>query len=188
MRRANLKNNMSLLTVLKVPDPRLRMKAQPVAKVDDEIKEILQKMLAVVQSQDALGLAAPQVGILKRLIVIDFGPKVHPQPLLMVNPEIIWRSAETEEFEEGCLSLPGDYVKVRRAKAVRVQYLDPQNQVQELSAEDLLADCLQHEIEHLEGILSIDHLSALKRRLVLNKVEKYIKQQSRIATPDVEHV
>jgi peptide deformylase len=177
---------MELLTVLKVPDPRLRMKAQPVVKVDDEIRELLQRMLAVVQTQDAVGLAANQVGILKRLVVIDFGPEVHPRPLLMVNPEIISRSTETAEFDEGCLSIPGVYVTVRRHKEVRVKYLDPQNQIQELSAEDLLADCLQHEIEHLDGILSIDHLSPLKRMFVLNKVEKYIKQQSRTTTPHVE--
>lgn len=178
---------MTALTVVKVPDPHLRMKAKPVAIVDDEIKELLQQMLAVVHSQDALGLAANQVGILKRLVVIDFGPEVHPQPLLMVNPEVIWKSQETTDFEEGCLSIPGEYVKVRRAQAVRVRYIDPQNQVQELSAENLLADCLQHEIDHLDGILSVDHLSPLKRKLVLGKVEKYIKQHSRTATPHAEH-
>jgi peptide deformylase len=164
------------------------MKAQPVAKVDAEIKDILQSMHEMVKTQDALGLAANQVGILKRLVVIDFGPEMQDQPLLMANPEIIWRSAEIAEFEEGCLSIPGEYIKVRRPKAVLVKYLDLDNQVQEISAEDLLADCLQHEIEHLDGILSIDHLTPLKRTLVLRKVEKYIKQQSRTAAHHVEHV
>jgi len=177
---------MPLLTLVSLSDPRLRMKAEPVTRVDDEIKDILQSMHKMLSEQDALGLAANQVGLLKRLIAIDFGPEVHSAPLLMVNPEITWKSDETAEFEEGCLSIPGAYIKVRRSKAVRVKYLDLQNQVQEISAQDLLADCLQHEIDHLNGILSIDHLSPLKRKLVLSKVEKYMKQQSRAAAPDAE--
>ena len=177
---------MALLTVLNIPDPRLRMKAQPVVQIDDEIKDLLYSMHEIVRAQDALGLAANQVGILKRLVVIDFGPEVEGQPLLMVNPEIVWKSDETTEFEEGCLSIPGEYIKIRRSIAVRVKYLNLQNQIQEISAKDLLADCLQHEIEHLDGILSIDHLSPLKRKLVLTKVEKYLKQKSRTATPHAE--
>jgi peptide deformylase len=170
---------MTVLTVLKVPDPRLRLKAQPVERVDEDVHQLMQNMLAMLGPEDAVGLAATQVGIQKRVLVLDFGREVHPHPLQMANPELLWKSDELVEFEEGCLSVPGQYAIVKRPKTIKVAYLDQNNKKQELSAEGLLADGIQHEIDHLNGILYVDHLSQLKRTLTLTKAEKFMKQRSR---------
>ena len=120
-----------------------------------------------------IGLAAPQVGISKRVIVVDVAPKDAPrQPLRLVNPELVWVSDDDSRYEEGCLSVPEHYADVVRPAAIRVRYRDEQNQLQELAADGLLATCIQHEIDHLDGILFIDHLSALKRNVILRKLLK----------------
>lgn len=166
-------------TVLTVPDPRLRQKASAIPTVDDEIREIFDRMIITMDEEDGIGLAATQVGINKRLIVMD----VHDheegacggercQLYRLANPEIIWRSDETEQSSEGCLSVPGQYAEVTRAKALKIEYLDEKNETQFLEATGLLADCIQHEIDHLDGILFVDHLSAMKRKLLVQKAKK----------------
>lgn len=170
---------MALLNILKVPDPRLRLKAQPVEFVDDTIKTLMKDMLETMYAGDGVGLAAIQVGVQKRVIVIDWGRNVHPYPLQMANPEIFWKSQEMENFEEGCLSVPGQYGVVKRAQSIKVKYLDEHNQSQELEFKGGLADCVQHEVEHLDGILYTDHLSSIKRKLILSKAQKLAKLQNR---------
>ena len=171
-------------TVLTVPDPRLRQKASPIEKVTDEIRDIFERMIITMDEEDGIGLAATQVGIDKRLVVMD----VHDheegecggercQLYRLANPEIIWRSDEEEQSSEGCLSVPGQYAEVTRAKGIKIQYLDENNGQQTLEATGLLADCIQHEIDHLDGILFIDHLSALKRKMLTQKAKKVVALQ-----------
>ena len=172
-------------TVLKVPDPRLRQKASPVDAVDASIRDIFDRMIVTMDKEDGIGLAATQVGINKRLIVMD----VHDheegacggarcQLYRLANPQIIWRSDETEQSSEGCLSVPGQYAEVTRAKAIKLQYLDENNKTQLLDATGLLADCIQHEIDHLDGILFVDHLSAMKRKILVQKAKKFAALQT----------
>jgi peptide deformylase len=136
-------------------------------------------MLETMYDAPGIGLAAPQIGLTKRLIVIDVaGKDEEPQPLKIVNPEIVWSSDEESTYEEGCLSLPGHYADVTRPAAVRVKYLDETGAAQEIEADGLLATCLQHEIDHIDGVLFIDHLSALKRNMILRKMTKAKKQRA----------
>jgi peptide deformylase len=165
---------MAILDILTAPDPRLQLKALPVEKVDGEVRALMDDLLETVYHLDALGLAAIQVGVTKRVIAIDFGERgdMPSKPLLMANPVLQWVSSETQVTEEGCFSVPGYYENIRRPLEVRVSYLDENNQPQLLSAQGLLADCIQHEIDHLDGILFLDHLSPLKRNLILQKLRK----------------
>ncbi|MBY0462625.1 MAG: peptide deformylase [Alphaproteobacteria bacterium] len=167
---------MALLTVLTIPDPRLRIKAEPVAQVDDTVRRLMADMVETMYADDGAGLAATQVGITKRVIVFDISDHFPDLPLMkMANPEIIWRSKETVTEPEACLSVPEQFANVKRFKAVRVRYIDEHNQPQEIEGEGLLAKCLQHEIDHLDGIVYIDHLSTLKRQLIIQKVQKLKK-------------
>jgi len=171
---------MALLTVLTAPDPRLHIKAKPIEVVTDEIRQLMDDMLETMYAENGMGLAATQVGIDKRIVIIDFaedGQK--PAPLKLVNPEIVWTSEQQAKFEESCLSVPYQSVEVTRFVEVRVGYLDENNQPQEIHGKGLYADCLQHEIDHLNGILSIDHLSRLKRTIVINKLLKIRKYEQR---------
>lgn len=162
-----------ILTLRTVPDPVLREIAQPVAKVDSDIATLMRDMLETMYACKGVGLAAPQVGVLKRVIVVDVADPQDPaKALLMANPEILSSSEDEFCYNEGCLSVPGQYAEVTRPKRVRVAYLDINNTRQELEAEDLLSTCLQHEIDHLNGGLFVDHLSKLKRDMLLKKVEK----------------
>jgi len=170
---------MAILKILTVPDSRLRLKAAPVAQVDQEIQELMQSMLETMHAKDGVGLAAIQVGVQKRVIVLDWGREIHPFPLKMANPEILWKSEDLEDFEEGCLSVPGQYGVVKRSRAIKVKYIDEHNQPQELDLDGGLADCVQHEVEHLDGILYTDHLSPIKRKLLLSKAQKAVKQKNR---------
>jgi len=167
---------MARLTVLTVPDPRLRIKAEPIVQVDDNVRRLMDDLMETMYAEDGAGLAATQVGINKRVIVFDLSD-TYPNlpPMKMANPEIIWHSKETATEPEGCLSVPDQFANVKRSKGVRVRYLDEHNQPQELEGEDLLAKCLQHEIDHLDGIVYIDHLSTLKRQLIIQKVQKLKK-------------
>lgn len=165
---------MALLNVLHFPHPGLRLKAEPVATVTPDILKMLDDMLETMYADRGVGLAAIQVNIQKRLIVMDVSENYN-EPQFFINPEIISREGHTE-FEEGCLSVPGVYEKVKRAEKVVFTYLDKNNQSQTVHAEGLLADCIQHEIDHLDGKLFIDHLSALKQdriRKKLKKLERY---------------
>lgn len=168
---------MSVLKLYEYPEPVLRQKCEKVSKVDDELRRFLDDMLETMYVDKGCGLAAPQVGCTKRIIVVDPNPSDEDlsarQPMHLINPEIIWRSDETVFFNEGCLSLPEQRAEVERFAKVRVHYTDYNGHEQEILADDLLAIILQHEIDHLDGILYIDHLSRLKRSRLLNKLDKY---------------
>jgi peptide deformylase len=164
---------MALLPIITAPDPRLKQIAKPVEKVDAEVRKLMDDMLETMYAAPGIGLAAPQVGVLKRVIVLDLArDDEDPQPLKMANPEIVWVSEDDAVYNEGCLSLPEHYADVARPAACKVRYLDAQNEIRVLEAEGLLATCVQHEIDHLEGILFVDHLTALKRNMILRKLLK----------------
>ena len=168
---------MAELPILVAPDPRLQKKSDPVVKVDAEIQQLMSDMLETMYKAPGIGLAAPQVGVLKRVIVLDIAPEDEPPaPLKMANPEIVWVSDDDASYNEGCLSVPEHYADVVRPAACRVRYLDEHNEVKELEAEGLLATCVQHEIDHLDGVLFIDHLTSLKRNIILRKLLKAKKQ------------
>ena len=161
---------MSILNILHFPDPRLRQKAEPVADVNDEIRTIVDDMFETMYEAPGIGLAAVQVNVLKRMITIDISED-KSQPLCFINPEIV-QSSGTEEMEEGCLSVPGIYEMVSRAEQITVRYLDRDGKTVELEAEGLLAVCIQHEIDHLDGKLFVDYLSEMKRSRIRKKMEK----------------
>lgn len=179
---------MSVLKLYEYPDEVLRQKCEKVSKVDDELRRFLDDMLETMYVDKGCGLAAPQVGVTKRIIVIDDNPsdedKSARRPMYLVNPEIIWRSEEKVLFNEGCLSLPDQRAQVERHERVRVHYIDYNGNEQEILADDLLAIILQHEIDHLDGILYIDHLSRLKRTRLLNKLSKYREDRERCQNKD----
>jgi peptide deformylase len=164
---------MSLLPILTAPDPRLKLQAKPVERVDEGVRRLMDDMLETMYAAPGIGLAAPQVGVAKRVIVIDLAKDGEPRaPLRLANPEILWVSEEDAVFEEGCLSVPEHYAEVARPAAARIRYLDYENEIREIEAAGLLAACLQHEIDHLDGVLFIDHLTALKRNIILRKLLK----------------
>ena len=168
---------MALLPVLVAPDPRLKLKAKMVARVDESVRRLMDDMLETMYQAVGIGLAAPQVGAALRVLVIDVAREGEkPKPMRIANPEILWRSEETILASEGCLSLPEHYADVARPKAIRLRYLDHENEIREIEAEGLLATCLQHEIDHLNGRLFIDHLSKLKRSIALRKSAKLKRQ------------
>ncbi len=164
---------MALLPILTAPDPRLKKTAEPVAAVDDDVRKLMNDMLETMYKAPGIGLAAPQVGVLRRVIVLDTAREdEEPQPLRMANPELTWVSDDDAVYNEGCLSVPDHYADVVRPAAIKVRYLDETNESRELEADGLLATCIQHEIDHLDGILFIDHLTALKRNIILRKLLK----------------
>lgn len=164
---------MPLLTILEAPHPILKAKAAPVTRIDASLRRLMDDMLETMYRAPGIGLAAPQVGLTKRIIVVDLA-KVDEErrPMRIINPEITWRSEEEDVAEEGCLSLPEQFAEVRRPKAVRMGYLDETGAMREVEAEGLFARCLQHEVDHLNGVLFVDHLSALKRNIILRKLGK----------------
>jgi peptide deformylase len=170
--------------IIIVPDPILRETAQAVSRVDDQIRAQMDRMLQTMYDAPGIGLAANQVGLLNRVLVMDLarrksdeeGAPQPPQPIFMANPEVIWESEELSVMEEGCLSIPRQYAEVERAAIVRVKYLDYKGQPAELEAQGLLSHCVQHEIDHLNGVLFVDYLSNLKRNMLLRKVDKLKKQ------------
>jgi peptide deformylase len=164
---------MAVLPIITAPDPRLKLIAKPVDKVDAKMRRLMDDMLDTMYGSIGIGLAAPQVGVSRRIIVIDVareGEKANP--MRIANPEILWRSEETTIAQEGCLSVPEHYADVSRAATIRLRYLDHENEIREIDADGLLATCLQHEIDHLDGVLFVDHLSALKRGMILRKLAK----------------
>ena len=171
---------MALLPILTAPDPRLKKKSQPVKAVDGEIRQLMDDMLETMKAAPGIGLAAPQVGALKRVIVLEIEREdTSTGPLFMANPEIVEASDEDVSYEEGCLSVPDHYSDVVRPAKVTVRYLDRDGKQQDLTCEGLLATCVQHEIDHLDGILFIDHISALKRNMILRKLLKARKEKER---------
>ena len=164
---------MAKLDIIIAPDPRLKLKCKPVPKVDAKVARLMDDMLQTMYAAPGIGLAAPQVGQALRIIVLDVAREDEkPAPIKMANPELIWVSDEDVTYNEGCLSLPEHYADVVRPKAIRVRYLDHENEIRELEAEGLLATCIQHEMDHLDGILFVDHITALKRNIILRKLLK----------------
>ena len=159
--------------ILIEPDPILRKKSSQLEKVDNEIRKLLDDMLETMYSAPGIGLAAVQVGILKRLIVIDISKeKESKKPLFLINPEIIFKSKKTSTHEEGCLSIPGYFAEIERPAECHIKFLDYFGKKKELKADGLLATCIQHEIDHLNGILFIDYLSKLKKDMIIKKLVK----------------
>src|SRR5258708_15815927 len=171
---------MALKTIITAPDPRLKKKSKPVDKVDDGVRQLMDDMLETMYAAPGIGLAAPQVGKLSRVIVLVIDREdVKTGPLFMANPEVIEASDEDATYEEGCLSLPEHYSEVVRPAKVTVRYLDRDGKKQEMACEGLLSTCVQHEIDHLDGILFVDHISALKRNMILRKLLKTRKEKER---------
>lgn len=167
---------MARLPILVAPHPILKRKAQPVAEVDARVVKLMDDMVETMYDAAGIGLAAPQVGVLDRVIVVDVHEKGEPpNPIRLANPEIVWSSDEKTVCEEGCLSVPEQYAEVTRPQRIRVRYLDEKNQQREIEADGMLATCLQHEIDHLNGVLFVDYLSMLKRNILLKKVQKMQK-------------
>jgi len=163
-----------ILNILKYPDKRLRTIAKPVVSVDETIKQQVKDMLETMYEAPGIGLAATQVNFHKRIIVIDISDQCN-QPICLINPEIIEKSGEIE-WEEGCLSVPDYYENVIRANDVKVQALNQHGETFELEASEMLSVCIQHEIDHLDGILFVDHLSRLKQKRLKKKTEKKVKR------------
>ena len=171
---------MTVLPILIAPNPRLKVTSDVIETVDDEIRRLMDDLVETMKSADGIGLAAPQVGVAKRVIVVaaprgdddDDGDGRSKEPLCMANPEIVWASDDIEPHEEGCLSLPDHFAEVKRPVSVRVQYRDRNDEVCEIEADGLLGTCIQHEMDHLEGILFVDHISMLKRKIILRKLAK----------------
>jgi len=169
---------MSRLSIVIAPEPVLKRSAEPVERVDDRVRRLMDDMLETMRAANGIGLAAPQVGDLRRIIVVDVSlPEDEPRPYRMANPELVWRSEETATGEEGCLSLPDHYADVTRPARIRVRYRDEDDTPQELEADGILARCIQHEMDHLEGILFVDHISSIRRDMILRKLSKTKKQQ-----------
>ncbi|MBS0363059.1 MAG: peptide deformylase [Proteobacteria bacterium] len=167
---------MALREILIVPDPRLKQVSQTVDKVDDALRALMDDMLETMYDAPGIGLAAIQIGVPKRVIVMDIAGKDEPKaPRYFVNPEILWASEETAPYEEGCLSIPEIYDEVERPARVKLRYMNYQGETVEEDAEGLFAVCIQHEMDHLQGVLFIDHLSRLKREQAVKKVKKQAK-------------
>jgi peptide deformylase len=166
---------MALLPILHFPDPRLRIKAAPVAAVNDALRKLVDDMFETMYAAPGIGLAAPQINVSKRVVVIDISLE-HNQPLCLINPEILSREGEISS-EEGCLSVPDEFEVVERASKVEVRTLGRDGQPFEMEAEGLLAVCIQHEIDHLDGKLFVDYLSALKKQRLRKRLEKQEKME-----------
>jgi peptide deformylase len=167
---------MALRDIIILPDPRLRLVSEPVKEIDADIRRLIGDMFETMYAAPGIGLAAIQVGVPKRVVTLDLAKKDEPPaPQVFINPEITWRSEEKGVYEEGCLSIPDYYEEVERPARVKVKFLDRDGKPQEIEAEGLLATCLQHEIDHTNGILFIDHISKLKRDRVTKKFVKQAK-------------
>ena len=171
---------MAVRNLVIAPDPLLNIASESVAEVDDDTRALMDDMLETMYEHKGIGLAAVQVGVHKRVIVVDVGAgsryedskDYESDPLFLVNPEIVASSQEGRDYEEGCLSFPGQFSTVRRPDTVQVKYLDYNGKQQELAAEGLLSTCIQHEIDHINGIVFVDHISKLKRDMILRRLQK----------------
>ena len=172
---------MALKDILIHPDPRLKTVADPVAEIDSAVRKLADDMLETMYDAPGIGLAAPQIGVLKRLLVMDCVKEegADPRPMALINPEITWTSEETSSYEEGCLSIPDQYAEVERPAEVEVSWLDLDGKAQSERFDGLWATCVQHEIDHLNGKLFIDRLSPLRRRRLLERHRKSQRQRGR---------
>ncbi len=178
---------MALLDIIVAPDPRLKKKAAALERVDAATAKLMSNMLETMYDAPGVGLAAPQVGVLKRIIVVDPArDKAPPQPRMMANPEIVWASEETKLHEEGCLSLPEEFEMVTRPERIKVRYVDEHNEIRTIEAEGLLAVIIQHEMDHLDGVLFVDHISSLKRNMILKRLSKQKKLGTSARRPALE--
>ena len=168
---------MAVREIIKLPDKRLRLVSEPVKKIDAGTRKLVEDMFETMYAAPGIGLAAIQVGVAKRVVTMDLSKKEEQRaPQVFINPEITWASAEKSAYDEGCLSIPEYYEEVARPKAVKVKYLDLDGKEHAIEADGLLATCLQHEIDHINGVLFIDHISKLKRDMVMKKFKKAAKR------------
>ena len=167
---------MTKRTIIIEPDPILRKKSDAIEKVDDELRKLMDEMLETMYEAPGIGLAAVQIGILKRLIVIDISKEEKKNPIFLINPEIITKSKNKSVYEEGCLSLPGQFAEIESPAECLIKYLDYQGKQKELKATGLMATCVQHEIDHLNGVLFIDYLSKLKKDMIIKRLQKKKKE------------
>lgn len=173
---------MAVLPILIAPHPVLKKKCEPVDEVTQEIRELMADMLETMYVAPGIGLAAPQIGVSKRILVVDCAPKDEdPQPIMMANPEVVWESEEIATYEEGCLSFPEQFADVKRPAECHVSYLDQNNEKQLLKADGLLATCVQHEMDHLDGIVFVDHISTVKRGMIMRRLKKQQRQKGEAA-------
>ncbi|GGF49087.1 peptide deformylase [Azorhizobium oxalatiphilum] len=170
---------MAIRPILIIPEPQLRQISQPITKIDKEVERLAADMLETMYDAPGIGLAAIQVGVKKRIVTIDVAREDAPKsPIVLINPEIVSVSEELSVYNEGCLSIPEYYEEVERPAQVRVRYQDIKGQTHEIDADGLLATCVQHEIDHLNGVLFIDHLSRLKRERVIKKFTKAARREA----------
>jgi peptide deformylase len=175
---ADMNDSAESVPILVVPDPILKARARPVGPEDiGQVRSMVPRMFATMYRAPGIGLAAPQVGIGLRFAVVDLQPDDKRAPIVLINPEVVARSEEMVTREEGCLSLPGQYADVTRPARVTVRYTDLEGARRHIEAEGLLSACLQHEIDHLDGILFVDHLSPLKRNMILRRLAKELRQK-----------
>ena len=168
---------MAIRDILIIPDKRLRLKSEPVTAIDRPLRKLVDDMFETMYAAPGIGLAAIQIGVAQRLVTMDVAKKDDPpQPQVFINPEVVWSSDDKSTYEEGCLSIPEYYEDVTRPLAVKVKYLDLDGKPQEIEASGLLATCLQHEIDHTNGVLFIDYISKLKRDMVMKKFKKAAKK------------
>ena len=172
---------MSQRKIVIEPDPILRKESEPIEKVDNDLRKLLDDMLETMYAAPGIGLAAVQVGILKRLIVIDISKdKEKKNPLFLINPKIVSKSKNTSIYEEGCLSLPGHFAEIERPAECQINFLDYNGKKKEITAKGLLSTCIQHEIDHLNGVLFIDYLSKLKKDMIIKKLVKHKKEINKV--------
>ena len=170
---------MAVREIIILPDKRLRLKSEPVKRIDSGVRKLVDDLCETMYEAPGIGLAAIQIGIPKRVVTMDLSKKEDDhKPQVFINPEIIWKSEETSKYEEGCLSIPEYYEEVKRPARVKVKYLDLDGKPHEIEASGLLATCLQHEIDHTNGVLFIDHISKLKRDRVVKKFAKAAKKEA----------
>lgn len=170
---------MAVLPIVTVPDPLLKKVSEPVEKVDDKLRAFLDDMLETMYAAPGIGLAAVQVGQLKRILVIDIaGEDEEPNPMYFINPEITWTSEDLNTYNEGCLSIPEQYADIERPAECKVKFLDYDGTEKEIHADGLLATCIQHEMDHLNGVVFIDYLSKMKRGMYVRKVKKLTREKA----------
>tara|TARA_B100002019_G_scaffold147801_1_gene127259 strand:- start:357 stop:875 length:519 start_codon:yes stop_codon:yes gene_type:complete len=168
---------MPLKNIITVPNPLLKSISKPVDKINDEIKILINDMFETMYNAPGVGLAAVQVGVPLRVVVIDISKGDERKPHFFINPNIVWRSDKTSTYEEGCLSIPNQFAEIERPESCRVEYIDLNNKKKEIEASGLLSTCIQHEIDHLNGVLFIDYLSKLKKNMIIKKVTKNNKSE-----------
>ena len=168
---------MPLKNIITVPNPLLKSISKPVDKINDEIKILINDMFETMYNAPGIGLAAVQIGTPLRVVVIDSSKGDERKPHFFINPNIVWLSDKTSIYEEGCLSIPNQFAEIERPESCRVEYLDLNNKKKEIEASGLLSTCIQHEIDHLNGVLFIDYLSKLKKNMIIKKVTKNNKSE-----------